>query len=120
MASDKPPVNREAVEQSDQSIKARKFQLFEEKKNSGTTTKRFAEYVEETPPAPLAQGVKVALIAAAVVVVLLLLASLVFRPSRRRHAPVAPARTVRLDRRGLDMLCKVDPAVEAITTLRLR
>jgi hypothetical protein len=92
MASDKPPVNREAVEPSDQSIKARKFQLFEERKDSGTTSKRFTEYVLNTPPTPLAPGVKVALGAVAVVVVLLLLASLVMRPSKRRHATLAPDR----------------------------
>src|SRR5438128_5627763 len=92
MASEKPPVPREATEQQDQSIKARKFQLFEQRTETGVVAKRFAEYVRDTPPALLSPGVKAGLGAVAVLVVLLLLAALLVKPPRKRHAVDASPR----------------------------
>ena len=92
MASDKTPPTPEALEQQDQSIKARKVQLFEERDRAGDglATKPFADYVKATPPAPLSPAVKASLGAVAVLVALLFLAALFFRPApkhgRRRHA----------------------------------
>lgn len=76
MATQKQPPN-EAHESPDQSIKARKFQLFEQVNTEGAfKAKAFAEYVKATPPAPMNPGVKAALWAVAVLVALLFLASL--------------------------------------------
>jgi len=92
MASDKTPPTPEVLEQQDQSIKARKVQLFEERDRAGDglATKPFADYVNATPPAPLSPAVKASLGAVAVLVALLFLAALFYRPApkhgRRRHA----------------------------------
>lgn len=77
MASEKQ-VSNQAHEHTDQSIKARKGHLFESPKSAEGTVKAraFSEYVKNTPPAPMAPAVKVALWAVAVLVTLLFLASL--------------------------------------------
>lgn len=77
MASEKPAPG-EAHENADQSIKARKFQLFETEKSSAGTVKArtFAEYVKDSPAAPMSRGVKAALCAVAVIVALLFLAAI--------------------------------------------
>ncbi len=88
MATQKQPPG-EAHENPDQSIKARKFQLFEQVNTEGAfKAKAFAEYVKATPPAPMNPGIKAALWAVAVVVALLFLASLFGRstPSKGRQA----------------------------------
>lgn len=80
MASEPPPTPapREALEQQDQSIKARKHQLFEKKEIlfDLASVKRFSEYVDNRPPAPLSPGMKAALIGLVAVVALLFLAAL--------------------------------------------
>lgn len=75
MSSEKSPP-RETVEQQDQSIKARKHQLFEEPDRADGAVKPFKVYLRDTPPAPLSGGVKATLWAVGAVVVLLLLAAL--------------------------------------------
>jgi hypothetical protein len=92
MASEESPVAGEAPEQQDQSIKARKFQLFEQQqKETGVVAKKFSAYVRDTPPAVLSPGVKTTLGAVAVLVVMLLLAAFLVPPPRRRHAALVPA-----------------------------
>lgn len=92
---EKPP--REAMEQQDQSIKARKRQLFEEPAHGDDhpAVRPFAAYLRDTPPAPLSGGVRATLWAVGVVVVLLFLAALFLprRPvaPRARHGARAPA-----------------------------
>ena len=68
---------REIVEQQDQSIKARKNQLFEAIKtdDDGSSGKPFVVYLKDTPAAPMSAPVKAALWAMGVVVVLLFLAA---------------------------------------------
>jgi hypothetical protein len=84
------PTSRDAVEHQDQSIKVRKSQLFEAAQPAGPATaavKPFAEYVRETPAAPLSPGVKAWLWGVAALVALLFLAALLFGPGHRapRH-----------------------------------
>ena len=80
----KGPAPGEAVEQQDQSIKARKSQLFEaDRDESAGTLKPFTVYLRETPAAPMSQGVKVALWALAALVVLLFLGALLSGGRRR-------------------------------------
>jgi hypothetical protein len=77
MASEKRVPN-EAHENTDQSIKARKGQLFESRKSTedAVKAKAFREYIKDTPPTPMTSGIKAALWAVAVLVGLLFLASL--------------------------------------------
>jgi hypothetical protein len=90
MATEKPPPSGEAPEQQDQSIKARKFQLFERQQLGGAGALRpFADYVRQTPPAPMATPIKASLWALAVLVALLFLAAMFSGRGpnvRRRHA----------------------------------
>lgn len=82
----KSPAPKEIVEQQDQSIKARKNQLFEaEARDNAGVLKPFSVYLRETAPAPMSPVVKAALWAAAALVVLLLLGALL--SSGRRKAP---------------------------------
>jgi hypothetical protein len=98
MASEKKPAQREAFEQQDQSIKARKHELFEEPQTAdgAGALKPFSVYVRETPPAPMSKGMKATLWAIGVLVVLLFLAALFFggRRPRPHRAERARARTV--------------------------
>src|SRR5262249_51210796 len=86
------PVSRDAVEHQDQSIKVRKSQLYEAPKPTVVVPviKPFAEYVRDTPAAPLSPNAKTALWVVGSLVLLLFLASLLFRPgprpTSRRHA----------------------------------
>ena len=84
---------REALEQQDQSIKARKHQLFEAPVSdaSAATVKPFVVYLRGTPATPMPQGTRIALWGLAVVVVLLFLAALLapHRPRPRRRADAA-------------------------------
>lgn len=90
MAPEKPPAPHQAQEHQDESIKARKTQLFEVREHVEVVTLQpFKEYVRLTPPAPLSQGVKAGLWAAGVVVVLLLLAALFIGPPPRKHRRAA-------------------------------
>jgi hypothetical protein len=101
MAEEKPSASssrdREAPEQQDQSIKARKRQLFEEREpvRDGSATQPFSVYLRATAGAPMSQGAKVVIWTLAVVVVLLFLAALFGpRPTRPRAGPrvsTAPA-----------------------------
>ena len=77
MASEKRPPG-EAHEHTDQSIKARKGQLFEAKTSTEVTSKSktFTECVKDTPPTPMSPAVKAALWGVAVLVVLLFLGAL--------------------------------------------
>ena len=96
MASETPHASggasREAPEQQDQSIKARKHQLFEKQENlvELASVKRFSEYVDDRPPAPLSPALKAALIGLGAVVALLFLAALFggrgARPAKPRLA----------------------------------
>jgi hypothetical protein len=88
MAAEKEtkPAPREAMEPQDQSIKARKRQLFEEPQtDSAPTIKTFDAYLRETPPFGLSPGVKAALWVVGVLVVLLFLLAL-FGPRRLHRA----------------------------------
>ncbi len=77
MASEKRAPG-EAHENTDQSIKSRKFQLFETQPSSEATVKArtFVEYVKDTPPAPMSPAVKATLWAVAVIVALLFLVAI--------------------------------------------
>ncbi|MFO0956064.1 MAG: hypothetical protein U0800_01210 [Isosphaeraceae bacterium] len=80
-----------ARELPDRELKDRQKQLYGESPSAGAQAPRkaFAEFLKETPAAPLSPGLKAALIAAAVVVGLAFLASLYKglaarpRPARR-------------------------------------
>ncbi len=86
MAPEKPQAPHEARERQDQSIKARKTQLFEVSEQAeGVALQPFGEYVRRTPPAPLPQAVKASLWGVGVLVLLLLLAALFIGPPKRRH-----------------------------------
>lgn len=87
MASEKDNASASpgAPEHQDQSIKARKKQLFEEPQAAPVgALKPFSEYVRGTPAAPMSQPVKVALWAVAVLTALLFLAA-VLLPARHRR-----------------------------------
>jgi hypothetical protein len=80
MASDKEkekPARRDLTEAQDQSIKARKTQLFDDEPvDESLATQSFAHYLKTTPPAPLAQWFKIMLWALGVVVLLLFFAAI--------------------------------------------
>jgi hypothetical protein len=79
----KPEAPQEVHEQQDQSIKARKYQLFEERDQSGGADKPFTEYVRVTPPAALSPAAKAMLWGIGALVVLLFLAAFLFgRPPK--------------------------------------
>jgi hypothetical protein len=97
MASDNSTARAAGLEHQDQSIKARKVQLFEDNKVEEVveTRRPFSYYVLQTPPSPIAPGVKAALWATGVLVVLLFLAALLIGPHqrpKRRHAALTPVR----------------------------
>jgi hypothetical protein len=91
----------DAPREQEQSIKARKRELFEAKKAPTTPRKRFSVYVTQTPPAPLTQTQKTVLFVVGGLVVLVLLAALMTIPgprgkTRRPAAPPAePAQSAR-------------------------
>ena len=93
-----PPPDRPQRTQ-EQSIKARKHQLFESDEHSGEHSPRqtFADLLRATPADPLAPGVRAALwVVGALVIVILLAAFLKVgtrapRPHARPAAPLAPA-----------------------------
>jgi hypothetical protein len=94
---EKPQAREEQQEQQDQSIKARKRQLFEEPQEPEVveTVKPFAEYVRDTPPAPMPKGLKVTLWVVGVLTVLLFLAAVTgvgrrHRSTRARRAAWEP------------------------------
>jgi hypothetical protein len=79
-----------APREQEQIIKAKKQQLFEADEPVAGPLKPFAQYVRETPAAPLSVGVKALLWGAGVVVVLILLYALIRGPRpRARPAPRA-------------------------------
>ena len=88
MPPEKPsPAPKEIVEQQDQSIKARKNQLFEaQARDNAGGLKPFTVYLHQTPPTPMLPGVKVALWALAAVVALLFLGALLSGGRRRTTA----------------------------------
>ena len=108
MASEKRPPG-EAHEHTDQSIKARKGQLFEAKTSTEVTSKSktFTEYVKDTPPTPMSPAVKAALWAVAVLVVLLFLGALF--GGRSRGSKAGRARTPS-GRREVMASLDLDPA----------
>lgn len=75
-----PPPNPKAAnrESDEQSIKARKSQIFEPQAapTADGTTRPFAAYLKHTPPAPLPAGTKAALAGLGALIALLLLAGL--------------------------------------------
>ncbi|MCA1684488.1 MAG: hypothetical protein LC745_00580 [Planctomycetia bacterium] len=85
-----------ASEHQDQSIKARKFQLFEgsspDDDGDGDALKPFSYYVGRAPAAPLTPVVKVSLWATGVLVLLLFLAAMFLPKSRKRQAALTPER----------------------------
>jgi hypothetical protein len=89
------PEKNEGLEHQDQSIKARKFQLFDEgKPEEGGPLRPFAEYVRQTPAASLSPVVKASLWATGVLAILLFIAAMLGwgTKTRRRQAEVAPSR----------------------------
>jgi hypothetical protein len=71
----------EMPREQEQSIKARKREIFEEEqRDAGPPRRPFSEYMAKTPPAPLSAGQKAALGAVGALVVLLLLAALLTMP----------------------------------------
>jgi hypothetical protein len=82
----------EAPREQEQSIKARKRELFAEEQPSEETTRGFTAYLAETPPNPLSRAQKLTLGALFGLVLLLLLIALVTRPGPRRHPRAVPAR----------------------------
>ncbi len=98
MASDNSAAKAAGLEHQDQSIKARKVQLFEDGKPEEVveTRRPFSYYVLQTPPSPMAPAVKAYLWATAVLVVLLFLAAFFIGPHqrpRRRHAALTPGQS---------------------------
>jgi hypothetical protein len=94
MTSEPPREPNEPPREQEQSIKARKREIFEEEHHAGGPRRPFAEYLAETPPMMLSTVVRTALGAVFVLVVLLLLAAIFTIPSPRgRHssAPKGPA-----------------------------
>ena len=80
----------EMPREQEQSIKARKREIFEEELHDDGPRRPFSAYIAETPPAPLSSVQKGALVAAGVVVVLLLLAALLTMPGVRSQPRPAP------------------------------
>ncbi len=80
----------EAPREQEQSIKARKREIFEEEPQTDATTRTFSAYLAETPATPLSKGQKAALGGVLAVVVLLLLIALLTRPAPRSHPRAAP------------------------------
>lgn len=101
MASDNTTSRADHLENQDQSIKARKVQLFDDGKSEEVIEVRrpFSYYVNRTPAAPLSPATKASLVAAGVLVVLLLLAALFIGPHhrpRRRLSVLTPSRPLAL------------------------
>ena len=82
----------EVPREQEQSIKARKREIFEEPQ-SDVSTKTFSAYLAETPPAPLSQGQKATLAGVLAFVLVLLLLALLTRPAPRSHLRPAPKAT---------------------------
>jgi hypothetical protein len=78
-------------ESEEQSIKARKHEMFEEEARAGSTEpkKPVKVYLQETPATPMTQFTKITLWALGVIVLLLFLAAVVTRGMHSRR----PART---------------------------
>ena len=86
----------EAPREQEQSIKARKKELFDrESKVAAGPRRRFSEYIAATPPAPLSGGLKAALWCVGAVVLLLFLATLLTIPGPRDRAHPRPRAEVR-------------------------
>ena len=103
MASDNTPAKPEGLEHQDQSIKDRKFQLFEETKpdGDGVLRKPFSQYVRQAPPAPLSPVIKASLWATGVLVALLFLGAIFIGPKvRKRQAALPPAHPAAESPRG--------------------
>lgn len=81
----------EAPREQEQSIKARKREIFEDEQQSGPATKGFSAYLAEIPPTPLSKGQKAALGGLFALVLLLLLIALLTRPAPRSHPHSAPS-----------------------------
>lgn len=101
MSTPKPSASRDALESQDNSIKARKSQLFEAPEASPLGVVRpFAEYLKEVPADPLSPGLRAGLWALAALVGLLFLASLMKGrmggPAEKPGASEAPGSTGRL------------------------
>jgi hypothetical protein len=88
----RPGPTREALEHQDQSIKARKSELFDARHaEPGRVVRPFAEYLRETPATPLSPGWKAGLWALGALVALLLVASLAKSVGGRSSAGRPPA-----------------------------
>jgi hypothetical protein len=87
MAAPKP-----SSQEQEQAIKARKQLLFEVEEQPGAVTRKpFAEYLRETPAAPLSGGMKAALWAAGAVALLMLVLALVKGGREKRPSSPGPA-----------------------------
>lgn len=81
-----------APREQEQSIKARKLEIFEEEQDFGPR-RPFSEYLAETEATPLTAGQKAALWGVGLLVLLLLVAALLTMPGpRRHHAQNAPTK----------------------------
>ncbi len=97
MASENNATSRaDHQENQDQSIKARKVQLFDDGKADEVVEIRrpFSYYVNQTPASPMSPTTKATLLATGVLVVLLFLAALLIGPhrSKKRLSALNPAR----------------------------
>jgi hypothetical protein len=81
----------EAPREQEQSIKARKRELFAEEQGAGPL-RRFEEYLKDTPPSPLSVGQWAALVGVGILVLLVLFTALLTIPSPhgRHRAPSPP------------------------------
>jgi len=92
-----PPTPKPADRESDeQSIKARKNQIFEARAAEVEVggAKPFSAYVKATPPAPLSASTKAALAGLGVLIALLFLATLMAEPPHKPAAIDRPTRTL--------------------------
>jgi hypothetical protein len=80
----------EAPREQEQSIKARKREIFEDEHHSGLPRRPFSEYIANAPTAPLSAGQKAVLGAVAALVVLLLLAALLTMPGPKIGPRTSP------------------------------
>jgi hypothetical protein len=76
-----------APREQEQSIKARKREIFEEEQDFGGPQRPFSDYLAETEATPLTAGQKATLWGVGVLVLLLLLAALLTMPAPRSGHP---------------------------------
>jgi hypothetical protein len=88
----------EIPREQEQSIKARKKELFDAETRSDTgPRRRFSEYIRTTDPAPLPQRLRIGLWALGALVLLVFLTALLTIPGPRRKSHAGPQQSVRQD-----------------------